>query len=348
VRPRAGLHPYDPEYGRLTGAVASLDTVSGNFNAFHLTMQNLFVRPRKRDGDFIGVESATPRMTLTGPLIKNKIAFTQSVEYRFIRTPVSSLPQLERDMKLEGFNSFSQLDVVLSARQSLTATSALYPQKINYLGLNTFNPQPSTPDLHQRGYMVSIQHRDVVGAESLLVSQLTYKRFNADVTANRTDPCQLQVETTTGGLFDRQSRDSARTEWQETYQFGVHNALGSQLFKIGMDYAHSDYDGRTQLLPVSIIGVSNVPVELIQFGPATGFDIHQDEIAWFLADHWTPFQRWKRLEGRLARWRTMSSFLYPTTIPISWTPAENRLSICWSRIVRVLPLNWIRHLGRSA
>src|SRR5271166_122514 len=104
-------NPYDPEYGRLTGAVASLDTVSGNFNAFHLTMQNLFVRPRKRDGDFIGVESATPRMTVTGPLIKNKIAFTQSLEYRFIRTPVSSLPQLERDMKLEGFNSFSQLDV---------------------------------------------------------------------------------------------------------------------------------------------------------------------------------------------------------------------------------------------
>ena len=128
-------------------------------------MQNLFVRPRKRDGDFVGIESATPRITLTGPLVKNKIAFTQSFEYRFIRTPVSSLPQLQRDMKLEGFNSFSQLDAMLSQRQSLTASFALYPQKLNYLGLNTFTPQPSTPDLHQRGYMASIQHRYATGAE---------------------------------------------------------------------------------------------------------------------------------------------------------------------------------------
>jgi hypothetical protein len=55
-------------------------------------------------------------------------------------------------MKLEGFNSFSQLDVNLTERQSLTASVALYPQKLNYLGLNTFNPQPTTPDLHQRGH----------------------------------------------------------------------------------------------------------------------------------------------------------------------------------------------------
>ena len=33
--------PYDPEYGRLTGAVASVETVTGNFNAFHISAQNL-------------------------------------------------------------------------------------------------------------------------------------------------------------------------------------------------------------------------------------------------------------------------------------------------------------------
>jgi hypothetical protein len=85
-------NPYDPEYGRLTGAVSSVDTVTGNFDTFHASVQNLFVRPRQREGNFIGIESATPRITLTGPIVKKKIAFTQSFEYRFIRTPVSSLP----------------------------------------------------------------------------------------------------------------------------------------------------------------------------------------------------------------------------------------------------------------
>ena len=284
-------NPYDPEYGRLTGAVSKVETVTGNFNDFHLSVQNLFVRPRKRSGDFIGIESATPRMTVTGPLWKNRIAFTQSFEYRFIRTPVSSLPQLQRDMKLEGSNSFSQVDVNLTQRQSLTASFALYPQKFNYLGLNTFTPQASAPDLHQRGYMASIQHRYAIGTDSLLLSQFSYKRFDADVTANSNDPYQLLIETTAGGVFDRQNRQTYRTEWQESYQFGVRNFFGSHQFKVGMDFAHSDYNGRVTLLPVTIIGVSNLPIERIDFGPASRFDITQNETAWFLADKWTPWSR---------------------------------------------------------
>jgi hypothetical protein len=194
-------------------------------------------------------------------------------------------------MKLEGFNSFSQLDVILGQRQSLTGTFALYPQKLNYLGLNTFTPQPATPDLHQRGYMGSIQHRYATGADSMLVSQFSYKRFDADVTGNSNDPYQLLVETTNGGFFDRQRRETYRTEWQETYQFHTRTFFGAHQFKIGSDFAHSDYDGRIDLQPVSIFGVSNLPIERIGFGPASRFDIRQNEVAWFLADKWAPFQR---------------------------------------------------------
>jgi Carboxypeptidase regulatory-like domain len=283
--------PYDPEYGRLTGAVASVETVTGNFNVFRVTAQNILPRPRKRDNDFIGIESSTPRVTLTGPLVKDRVAFTQSFEYRFIRTPVDSLPALQRDIKFEAFNSFSQVDVNLTQRQTMTASFALYPQKINYLGLNTFVPQPSTPDLHQRGYMASVQHRYANGPESMLVSQFSYKRFDADVTANSDDPYQLLIETTAGGFFDRQRRQTYRTEWQETYQFGTHGLLGSHEFKVGTDFARSDYDGHIQFLPVSILGVSNLPIERITFGPTSHFDIHQNETAWFLADKWTQFQR---------------------------------------------------------
>ena len=64
---------------------------------------------------------------------------------------------------------FTQADVNLNSRQSMTATFTLYPQKLNYLGLNTFAPQPSTPDLHQRGYMASLQHRLAINADSLLL-----------------------------------------------------------------------------------------------------------------------------------------------------------------------------------
>ena len=284
-------NPYDPEYGRLTGAVSKVETTTSNFDKFHFSMQNVLPRPRKRDGDFIGIESATPRATITGPILKDKVAFTESFEYRFVRTPVNSLPPLERDMKFEGFNYFNQVDVNLNPRQSITATFGLYPQKLNYLGLNTFTPQPSTPDLHQRGYMASLQHRFIINSDSLLLSQFSHKRFDADVTPNSTAPYELSVESTNGGFWNRQGRESEHTEWQEIYQLERHGFLGAHELKFGMDYVHDNYDGRTALLPVTVLGVTNLPLEQINFGPASRFGVHEDGIAWFAADKWRPIQR---------------------------------------------------------
>ena len=67
-------NPYDPEYGKLTGAVSDVETKTGDFDGYHFSIQNILPRPRYRDGSFVGIESATPRMTFTGPLVKDRVA----------------------------------------------------------------------------------------------------------------------------------------------------------------------------------------------------------------------------------------------------------------------------------
>jgi hypothetical protein len=279
-------NPYDPEYGRFTGAISSVETRPSNFNHFHFSIQNLLPRMRRRGGDYVGVEAVTPRLTLTGPLLKDKIAFTQSFEYRFVRTPVESLPPLQRDMKLESVDSFTQFDLNISSKQTATVSFALFPQKLDYLGLNTFTPQPSTPNLHDRGYQASVQHRYVADSGGLLISEVSYKRFDADVFANSTDPYRLLVETTEGGFFNRQRRRTDSAEWQETYQFSPKHCWGTHEFKIGIDFLHNNYDGRQQFSPVEIVGVAGYSLERIQFGKPTTFSINQNEMAWFAGDRW--------------------------------------------------------------
>src|SRR5208282_2163897 len=131
-----------------------------------------------RDGSIRGIGSSTPRATFTGPLLRDKIAITQSFEYRFVETPVNSLPPAERDTKLESFDSYTQLDFTISSRQTANVSLALYPQRLDFLGLNTFTPQPSTPDFHQRGYQVNLQDSCGIGSAGLLNSQFSYKRFD--------------------------------------------------------------------------------------------------------------------------------------------------------------------------
>ena len=280
-------NPYDPQYGKFTGAVSSVETKTSDFEKFHYSFQNFVPRLRDRDGMIRGIGSATPRLTFSGPLVKNKIAITQSFEYRFVQTPVNSLPPSERDTKLESFDSYTQLDYTVSTKHTANVSLALYPQKLDYVGLNTFTTQQSTPDFHQRGYQLNVQDNYSVGIAGLLSSQFSYKRFDADITAQSDDPYRMQLETTEGGFFNRQARRTSRAGLQENYR----RSAGSHQFIVGLSYERSHYDGRQTFLPVELDGVSNLPVEHITFTPQTSFHVTQNETAWFAGDQWAIFPR---------------------------------------------------------
>jgi len=284
-------NPYDPQYGKFTGAVSSVETKTGNFEGRHFSIQNVVPRWRERGGHMVGIGASTPRMTFTGPIVRDRIAFTQSFEYRFLRTPVNSLPPMERDTTLQGLDTYTQFDLNLSPKQTATVSLAVYPQKLKYMGLNTFTPQPSTADFHQRGDELYGQHRYILSTDSILISQLSYKQYDADVTALSNDPYELLIDTTEGGFFNRQGRRTYRMEWAESYNFAPRRFAGTHQLKAGLNYAYSSYDGRETFLPVTLVGSSATPIERISFSAPTSFAIEQSETSWYLADRWTPFQR---------------------------------------------------------
>jgi hypothetical protein len=279
-------NPYDPQYGRFTGALSTVETKTGNYDKPHFSIQNIVPRWRERAGTIAGLGAATPRFTFTGPLIRQRVALTQSFEYRFLRTPVNSLPPLERDTKLEGFNSYTQADIAPDAKQTATISLAIYPQKLNYMGLNTFTPQPSTADFKQRGYQVYAQHRYFARENTALISQFSYKTYDVDINAQSDDPYRLLVDTTEGGFFDRQNRRTDRYGWVESYQFAPRQLFGSHQLKIGGDFAHSDLDGFQKYLPVELIGTTGDVIERIDFCSPSWFNVHQNEGAFYVADQW--------------------------------------------------------------
>jgi TonB dependent receptor/Carboxypeptidase regulatory-like domain len=283
--------PYDPEYGKFTGAVSDVETRPGDFDKFHVSAQNLIPRLRRLDGSIMGIAAITPRVTFSGPIVKDRVAFTQSFEYRYERDQVYSLPPLQSDSKSETFDSYTQLDFNISKNQTASASFAVFPQKLDYYGLNTFTPQLSTPDLHERGYQASLQDRYITDSSDLLTSQVSFRRFDANLLPNSTAPYELLIETTRGGFFNHQDRNTSRTEWQEIFRSHPHHFFGTHELDAGVDFAHSAYDGGQEFLPVQIIGVAGYALERIQFAPAASFSVDQNETAWFVGDKWTVSNR---------------------------------------------------------
>jgi len=59
-------NPYDPQYGRFTGAVSSVETKTGNYERYHFSIQNVLPRLRDRGGSIVGIgaERVGGRMAL--------------------------------------------------------------------------------------------------------------------------------------------------------------------------------------------------------------------------------------------------------------------------------------------
>jgi outer membrane receptor protein involved in Fe transport len=284
-------NPFDPQYGRFTGAISTVETKTADYDKMHFSIQNVVPRWRDRAGTIAGMGAATPRVTFTGPLVRNRAAFMQSFEYRFVRTPVNSLPPLQRDTRLEGFNSYSQADLTAGSKQTATISMAVYPQKLDYMGLNTFTPQPSTTDFKQRGYQVYAQHRYFARENAALISQFSYKTYDVDLNPQSDDMYRLLIDTTEGGFFNQQRRRTTRYESVESYQFAPQQLLGSHQMKVGWDYAHSELTGVEAFRPVELGDASGTIIERIDFAKPSAFEVNQNEAAFYAGDQWTVSSR---------------------------------------------------------
>ncbi len=289
-------NPYDAEYGKFTGAVTSVQTRTGG-DSFKLTVQNFFPRFRKRAGDIRGIEAITPRLTLSGPIRKNKAYFVQSFEYRFVRTRVPGLRHLDKalrsDTTLESFDSHTQVDMNLTAADHLSVSFSLFPQKFGFVNLNTFNPQEVTPNFRQRGFLLGMVERKVFSNQSLLESFFSIKDLDVDVlpASSFLSPMILRPEENAGTFFNRQNRESRRYDWLEIYHFRPLQARGQHLARIGVNVSHSSFEGIHASNSVRVERSDETLSELIEFLGPTAISRSITETTVFVQDKWTPHPR---------------------------------------------------------
>lgn len=281
-------NPYAPEYGKFSGGVTSIETRRGT-DSWKATAQNFFPRVRRRDGSFVGLGAVTPRITFGGPVVRDKVQFFQSLEYRFVRTEVEvdTLPPLNRDRKLESFDSISRLDWDIDATNHLTTSFSLFPQKLGAATLNTFNPIEVTPNFKQRGFFWAVNERKIFGSGSFLETFFSIKQFDANITPNSGAPLMnLTTGLNTGSFFNRQDRESRRYEAQTVYTFTPPQFTGTHLMKLGFGVSYNTFDGQHSSLPVRILRADGTIARQVDFTGNTALSRNKTETGFYLQDKW--------------------------------------------------------------
>ena len=282
-------NPYSAEYGRFTGAVTAIETRAGS-NKLRYLVTGVLPRPRLRDGKIFGIGAVTPRIAVGGPIKKDKLFFFQSVEYRFVRTDVPSLTNLnlqQRDIQRESFDSFSRLDYVVNPIHRLTVSFSVFPQKLDFFNLNTFNPSETTANIHHRGWFLAFNEQAAFGSGALLQSSLSVKQFDVDVFGNSGTTYIIAPDRNFGGWFDRQNRRSRRYEWLEVYNFKPMIWRGSHALKGGFNFSHTSFEGTDVGSPVRVVRSDGSTSQLIEFVGSGTLQQRQNEYSIFVQDKWS-------------------------------------------------------------
>ncbi|MDQ2974479.1 MAG: carboxypeptidase-like regulatory domain-containing protein, partial [Acidobacteriota bacterium] len=260
---RTEENPYSAVFGRLTGGATDLESKGGS-NKFKVTAARVF--PTFRNTFSGGIDSFRPRVTFSGPIARDRLFFLQSFEYRFTRTHVPSLRALGDDTTSETFNSFTQFDLNINKTNSAKLVAAVFPQKVRFAGLNTFNPQPTTPNTKQRGLLVSISEQAIFKDASFLSSTLSYKTFDLDVFGQGMRPLELLPERNTGNYFADIRRRSQRFQWREIYYAHPFEFHGQHSLKLGGEIDYSRVTGTFRENSILIRRQNKTLAQRIDFG----------------------------------------------------------------------------------
>ena len=281
-------NPYSAEFGKAIGGSSNLETKSGG-EKFKFGATRVFPVFH----DIIGgkIDSFRPRVTVQGPVIRKRLYFLQSFEYRFSRIYVPSLSAPVDNSTSEAFNSFTQLDLTLNSRNRLKFLGALFPEKKRYVGLNTFNPQETTPNTKQNGELISVSEQAIFSDQSFLSSLFAYKTFKFDVFGQGGKPLTILPDGNTGSYFADTRRSARRFQWQEQYFARTLTLAGQHSLKLGGELDYTKLSGRFDFRPIVIRRRDQTISQRIDFAGPTFIDRPLSELSTFAQDRWVINQR---------------------------------------------------------
>lgn len=285
---------YAPEFGLSAGAITVVETVKAG-DAWDVTVNDLEPRLRRRGGEFHGIESWTPRVTVGGPIVAGKVQLLESAQYEYSQTRVFGLPPFESDTRLVSFETFTRADWLRGQADRVTASILVSPRKTTYAGLNTFNPRGVTADLRTHNLLGSVTDQIVLGT-GVVDTRVSVKQFDTTINPSRgLEPMVLAPDVNSGSYFNEQDRTSRRAEWLTTYSF---TPIGpDHLIKAGGGVTYETFDGSSTSRPVRIVREDGTLSQLVAFDGSGSLDRHKIAVRGFVQDGWTVGSRLTLLYG---------------------------------------------------
>ncbi len=278
-------NPYLPEYGRFTSGVKRLETRPGG-QQWKYSLYDFFPSVRARYGKIFGLANVSPRATITGPLIRDRVFLAQALEGIVDKAIVRGLASPNNEIRKDAARSFSQFDVILSPRQSFTATVNLAYQRLRNVDLDFFNPVPASANRRTRDVTLAGIHRFATAAGTVSETRFNYKRIGVSIFGKGDAPFAITPFGRTGNFFSQTERTTERYQFQFSTALASFEAAGWHQIKFGVDGSAARNRGWVRNHPVEIRRADGTLAESIRYANLGDLAASNVEITGYAQDQW--------------------------------------------------------------
>ncbi len=285
--------PFSSEFGDFSSGVIEVTTRGGG-DEWKWLFEDPIPRFRWIDGSTHGIESLTPHLAFSGPLIKGKLYIFQSLYLGYDTLRVPSLPNPNNVRVDERINTQTQLDWDINPSHRLTAILTLDPENTNYANIDTFDPQPVTNDFRQRGFFTSVSDRWILANGGFVQSLLSVKQLNSRLFPADPQPGAMTLfpAQNSGSFFESQHRNTWLYQWNQALHLRPLSLAGRHLLTLGYTFARSTYEGSVSNVPVRVLREDgSLSSEITYNNPVLSSSASKNNFAGYVQDNWQLFPR---------------------------------------------------------
>jgi len=235
----------------------------------------------------VGLANWTPRFEFGGPLVKNKINFSEEVTYEIRKQPVRGLSFPVNEIKTRSATSFTNVQVILSPRHVLNFHVNTFPLELDFANINALIPQTASTSYGRSGVSAGFSDSYQFVSGALLNTLVRYTRFDSNARGQGPADMEISPEGWAGNYFNSWNRKANQLEVLPAYQLSSKSWHGSHEVRFGDDFLYRSYDSTNLSHPIELLAQDDSVVEQIDFQGAGLVSASDVEIAEFIQDRWT-------------------------------------------------------------
>ncbi|HEY6293897.1 MAG TPA: carboxypeptidase regulatory-like domain-containing protein [Terriglobia bacterium] len=276
---------YRADYGGFSGGLTTINTKPPS-SQWHYEIEDITPNPQFETGSLVGIADFNPRFYITGPILANRLNFSEALAYDTDKQPVRGLAWPNDLIKSHDFNSFTSFQYIFSAQHLTTVQANVFPLAREFADISSLVPQTASSNYGQQGFSVALTDRYLTASGVVFTTVAEGMRFDSYGHGQGPENMLLTPNGWGGNFFNAYDRESNEEQIGETVTLTSRTWYGKHDLTVGGSFIQRAFGGSSQSQPVQILRSDGTPAEQINFTGSGQMSASDAEGNGFVQDHW--------------------------------------------------------------